>query len=143
MIYNNLKWCREELEMTQKKLSYVFGVSGSTIAGWENSHDCIPLNKMIRFSNLYKYSLDFITGLSRENNYNEIQKLDKSKIGFQLKKIRTKLNLTQKKIAKECGISQTAYSNYETGQNLIKTLTLYTICLKHNLSMDKLINCEY
>ena len=143
MINNNFKWCREELEMTQEELGYVFGVSGSTVAGWENSHDYIPLNKLVRFSNMYKYSLDFTTGLSRENNYKELKKLDKVKIGLQLKKIRKHFNLTQKQIADECGISQTAYSNYEIGYNLIKTFTLYTICLKHNLSMDKIINGEY
>ena len=30
MINNNLKYCREELEMTQQELGYVFGVSKNT-----------------------------------------------------------------------------------------------------------------
>ena len=138
MIQNNIKYCREELEMTQQELGYVFGVSGSTVAGWENNHDTMPLTKLVRFSNMYKYSLDYIVGLSRTNNYKKV-KLDKKKIASNLKDIRTKLNLTQQQIADECMISQTAYSNYETGLYLINTLTLYTICLKHKLSLYDII----
>lgn len=134
MMQNNLKYCREELEMTQQELGYVFGVSGSTVAGWENDHDTMPLIKMVKFSNMYKYSLDFITGLTRDNNYNEV-KIDKKKIGNNLKNVRLKLKLSQQQIADECMISQTTYSNYETGLYLINTLTLYTICKKHKLSM--------
>lgn len=136
---NNLKYCREELEMTQEELGYVFGVAGSTVAGWENAHDNMPLPKLVKFSNLYKYSLDYITGLSRINNYVKLDKLDKKKIGTNLKSIRTKLGLTQQEIADECMISQTTYSNYENGLYLITSLALYTICLNHKLSMDSII----
>ena len=50
---NNLKFCREELEMTQSELGLVFGVTGSTVSGWENAHDTMPLPKLVKFSNLY------------------------------------------------------------------------------------------
>ncbi len=138
MIENNIKFIREELEMTQQELGYVFGISGSTIAGWENNHDTIPLTKLVKLSNLYKYSLDYIVGLSRTNNYKEV-KLNKKQIGANLKLIRVKLKLSQQQIADECMISQTTYSNYETGLYLINTLTLYTICLKHKLSFYDII----
>lgn len=139
MLDNNIKYCREELEMTQEELGYVFGVSSSTVAGWENNHDTMPLSKLVKFSNLYKFSIDYITGLTRDNNYFPIDKLDKKKIGSKLKDIRTKLGLTQQQIANECMISQTTYSNYEQGLYLITSLTLYTICLKHNLSMYQIL----
>ena len=67
MIDNNLKYCREELEMTQVELGFIFGVSGKTVSGWETATDPIPFSKLIRFSNLYHYSLDFIIGLTRHN----------------------------------------------------------------------------
>ena len=136
MLNNNLKWCREELEMTQKELGYVFGVHETTISGWETGKDTIPLKKLIKFCNLYNYSLDFAIGLSRQDDkHHNIDKVDKKKIGNNLKKLRTKLNLTQQEIADECMISQTTYSNYELGLYLINTLSLYTICKKHKLSM--------
>lgn len=140
MLGNNLKWCREELEMTQKELGYVFGVHESTVSGWETGKDIIPLKKLIKFCNLYNYSLDFVVGLSRQNDKHiNIDKVDKKVIGNNLKKLRTKLNLTQQKIANECMISQTTYSNYELGLYLINTLSLYTICKKHKLSMYEII----
>ena len=70
MIDNNLKYCREELEMTQEELGYVFGVSRKTLSGWETSSNIIPFSKLIKFCNLYDYSLDFVMGLTRNNNRN-------------------------------------------------------------------------
>ena len=135
MLNNNLKYCREKLEMTQDELGLVFGVSRKTVAGWENNHDTMPLQKLIKFSNLYKYSLDYITGLTRKNNnYKLINKLDKKTIGENLKNIRDHLGLTQQQIADECMITQATYSGYENGKYLVTSLTLYTICLNHKLS---------
>ena len=138
MIQNNIKYCREELEMTQQELGYVFGVSGSTVAGWENNHDTMPLTKLVRFSNMYKYSLDYFVCISRTNNYKKV-KLDRKKIASNLKDIRTKLNLTQQQIADECSISRATYCHYEIGMNLVSTLTLYTICKNHKISMDEFL----
>jgi transcriptional regulator with XRE-family HTH domain len=139
MFNNNLKYCREELEMTQEELGYVFGVTGSTVAGWENSNDTMPLPKMVKFANLYHYSLDYITGLSRKNNYIFITKPNKAQLGIKLKEIRTKLNLTQQQLADECMITQQSYSLYENGKTLVTSLVLYTICYNHKLSMDKIL----
>lgn len=139
MMNNNIKYCREELEMTQEELGYVFGVAASTVSGWENNNDTMPLPKMIKFSNMYHYSLDYITGLSRKNEFVKIDKLDKKIVGNRLKEIRLKLNLTQQQIADECMISQQSYSLYENGKSLVTSLVLYTICYNHKLSMDKLL----
>lgn len=142
MLDNNLKFCRETLEMTQKELGFVFGVSHKTISGWENSYDIIPLSKLIKFCNLYNFSVDYVAGLAR-NNKNFLNKkivLDKKLIGSRLKKLRKDLGLTQQQIASECSISQTAYSNYELGITLISSMSLYTICKNHNISMDSILS---
>lgn len=95
MIGNNLKYCREELEMTQTELGNLFGVTNSTVRGWENAYDSIPLKKLVKFCNLYGYSIDFVLGLSRNNKkYTDKIKIDKVKIGKKLKSLRTKLKLS-------------------------------------------------
>ena len=66
MFENNLRWCREELEMTQTELGYIFGVSDSAVRSWETAHDSMPLTKLIKFCNLYDYSLDFVCGLTKK-----------------------------------------------------------------------------
>ncbi len=140
MIDNNLKYCREELEMTQEELGYVFGVSRKTISGWETSSNIIPFSKLIKFCNLYDYSLDFVMGLTRNNNRNNAKiKTNKNLIRLRLKDLRNSLNLSQEKFANKCGLSQTTYSHYETGFNLITTTNAYSICKTYNVSMDWLV----
>ena len=140
MVNNNLKYAREELDMTQEDLGYVFGVKKATISNWENGYDVIPLNKLIKFCNLYNYSLDFIVGFTRNNkSFPKIEKADKIIIGKKLKDLRTKLGLTQQQIADECSISRATYSHYEIGMNLVSTLTLYTISKNHKISMDSFL----
>lgn len=140
MLDNNLKYARENLEMTQEELGYVFGVKKATISNWENGYDIIPLNKLIKFCNLYDYSLDFIVGFTRENKiYPKLDKVDKVKIGKKLKDLRKNLGLTQQQIANECSISRATYCHYELGMNLVSTLTLYTICKNHKISMDSFL----
>ena len=140
MLNNNLKYCREELEMTQEELGYVFGVSKNTVSGWENAHDTMPFNKLIKFCNLYNYSLDFVCGFTRKNiKYNIPIKPDKNKIGKKLREFRIKLNLTQQAIAKDCNFSQATYSSYETGKYLINTITIYSICKTYKISMEWIV----
>ncbi len=139
MIDNNLKYCREELEMTQEELGYVFGVSKNTVSGWENAHDTMPFNKLIKFCNMYDYSLDFVCGLIRKNiKYGKFE-TDKVKISKKLKELRTKLNLSQQALADNCNFLQATYSTYETGKYLINTITIYTICKTYNVSMDWIV----
>ena len=139
MYDNNLKYIRENLEMTQKELGVVFGVDESTYRGWETGKDIIPLRHLIRFSNLYEVSIDYLLKLSTTNTLYEKYKINKEYVGNRLKEVRKKLNLTQSKIAQECMISQTTYSNYEKGYYLVSTITLYTIYKKHNISIDYLL----
>ena len=140
MLDNNLKYAREDLEMTQEELGYVFGVKKATISNWENGYDIIPLNKLVKFCNLYNYSFDFIVGFTRENKiYPKLNKIDKIKTGKNLKDLRNRLNLTQQQIADECSISRATFCHYELGMNLISTLTLYTICKNHKISMDSFL----
>ena len=123
MINNNLKYAREELEMTQEELGFVFGVSKNTVSGWENAHDTMPFNKLIKFCNLYDYSLDFICGFTRKNiKYDKI-KTNKTKIGKKLKELRKDLKLSQQALVDDCKFSQATYRTYET----------------YNISMDYLV----
>ena len=139
MVDNNLKYCREELEMTQTELGYVFGVNKNTVSGWENAHDTMPFNKLLKFCNLYDYSLDFVCGLTRKNMKYGKFKTDKVRIGKRLKEVRTKFNLSQQALAEDCNFSQATYSTYETGKFLINSITIYTICKTYNISMDYIV----
>lgn len=139
MYENNLKYIREYMEMTQKELGRIFNVAESTYSGWETGKDVIPLKHLYKFSLIYGYSMDYLLKLNSKNvKYDKLDSIDRKMVGAELKRIRKDLNLTQQQIADECMISQTTYSNYELGNNLISTMSLYTICKNHNISMDSI-----
>ena len=113
MLNNNLKYCREELEMTQAELGIILGSSKQIISNWETGYTSMPLNKL-GFCNLYNYSLDFVVGFVRQNtNYNKSFKLDKDKICKRLNEIRTKLHLTQQEVSNMMNMSQVQVSRKE------------------------------
>ena len=79
-------------------------------------------------------------GLTRNNNRNNAKiETNKKLIGKRLKDLRDSFNLSQEKFARKCGLSQTTYSHYETGFNLITTTNAYSICKTYNVSMDWLV----
>ena len=140
MIDNNLRNCREEMEMTQKELGNIIGVSKSTISNWETGYDPITLLKLVKFCNLYNYSLDYVCGLIRKNIENgKYIKLDQKEIGKRLKNLRKYLKMSQAIFSKKCGILRTTYNHYETGYSLITCMYAYAICKTYKVSMDWLI----
>ena len=133
---NNLKFCREELGMTQSELGKVFGNSKSTVSAWESTYDTMPFIKILAFCNMYNYSIDFVMGLTRKNiEYGKLT-MDKKIISHNLKALRKKLNVSQTAIAQEIGMPQTTYSDYERGKILINTIIVYKLYEKYNISID-------
>ena len=139
MYNNNLRYCREEIGMTQKELGYVFGVSDSAVRAWETARDAMPLPKLIKFCNLYNYSLDFAIGLNRKNIQYGKFNTNKDKISAKLKELRTTLKISQQSLCDKCKISQTTYSGYETGKYMMNTTNLFYICKTFNISMDWIV----
>lgn len=140
MIYNNrIKYCRQEHDITQKELGELFGVHETTVSGWENAQDTIPLKKLIKFCNEYNYSLDYVLSLDDNNKRYQKSHLNVNIIGENLRRIRKNRKLTQEQMADILEISQARYSNYENAKFLITTDILYTLCKKLNISADKII----
>ena len=94
MILANLKYSRELLDLKQKDVANSLNVNNSTFSGWETGKDTIPIRKLIDYANLYKFSLDYLFGLTHENNYIPI-KIDLETIANKLRKLRLHNNLTQ------------------------------------------------
>ncbi len=141
MIDNNLKYCREDLKMTQTEFGDLFGVSKGTVSSWENGYSFMPLEKLISFSNQYGYSLDFICNLSHDSEKsNKLKNTDKKQIGKTLRNLRKSLQLSQDEFSKKCNIPQSTYSHYEIGYKMVTTLNLYSICKTYHVSMDTLLS---
>lgn len=138
MINNNLKYAREEIEMTQKELGEKLGVHETTISNWENGYDSIPILMLWKFCKLYNYSLNYMLGLDKVNEGFDGYIIDKNIISNNLKNMRLNLRLTQKEMAEILEISQPRYCNYETGKVLPSTFIIYVIGLKFKIKVDKL-----
>lgn len=59
-----------------------------------------------------------------------------------LKRIRLKMNLTQKDVAEILGITRTAYANYEQGLREPDLATVRKLCAALNISADELLDIK-
>ena len=137
MIYERMKDIRTYFGNTQKELADVLGVSRSTYAGWENGLDAIILPKLNDFCNYYGVSLDYICGLTNTKKYDVINdKIDKSVLGNNLKKIRTNNKHTREKVANIINVDQSNYSKCELGKMYIHTYALIEFAKHYKVSID-------
>ena len=137
-----MRLIRDEIEMTQDDLAKILGVHRSTYAGWEIGKDTIPLRKLKLLSDYLKISIDYIVGLSNENNYIKSKEKDikLAIVARNLKTIRKEQNLNQKDIYMQLNTTSSTYSAYETGKVLIQTSFLYIIANKYKYSIDWIIS---
>lgn len=140
MIIKNFKYTREGLDLKQKDLTTLFGVSCSTISGWETGKDTIPLKHLITYANTYNFSLDYLFGLKETNEEYYPLEIDLKLIGKNLRIIRKQNNKTQKDIARILNTSASGYAHYEIARNLISTSFLYSLSLIYkDFSFDKIL----
>lgn len=142
MVVNKFKAIREyELNMTQIELAKILGVHSSTISGWENRKDWIPIKRLIKFANLFNYSLDYIFGLVPKNVLFDKIQIDLPSLAKNLKTLRIMNNMTQEQVAEKLNTNQNNYTHYETGINIIPTSFLYDLTKIYKpFSIDKLFN---
>ena len=137
MVLTRIRDLRDEHELNQIKTAAIMGVSKSTYARWETDEAIIPLFHLNDLCNYFNVSMDYITGLSKKRNYENVNKnLDKVLIGKRLKEFRKSRGLTQDKLAKAINTSHSTISGYEHGKNMILTAFAYNIAKKYKVSLD-------
>ncbi len=137
MIVKNLRTSRENLELTETEIAKILDVAISTVSGWETEKDIIPMERLIQYANKFEFSLDYLFGLSDENNFKPI-KIDKKKIGQNLKYLRKINRMTQNDVVSKIGSGQAAYSHYERGRTIPSTIVLFTLTQIYNpFSIDR------
>lgn len=140
MIVKRLRETREALEIKQKELTDLFDVTYSTISGWEIGKDTIPLKQLIKYANKYKYSLDYLFGLTDKNIVYKPLTLDLNLIADNLRHKRKSAGLTQQYVADKINTSQASYAHYENARYLIPTSFLYNLKdVYDDLSIDEIL----
>ena len=143
MLVRNLRESREELDLKQKDIATILNVHFSTVSGWETGKDTIPIKQLIKYANLYNYSLDYLFGLTYRNiEYCQIN-INKKNVGNNLKALRKNNKYTQKELAKKLNTTQSTISNWENGVNLISTTFICSLLtIYKDFSIDKLFDRE-
>ena len=140
MIIKNFRYTREGLDLKQKDLTSLFNVSPSTISGWETGKDTMPLKHLIKYSNTYNFSLDYLFGLKEINEEYYPLEVDLKLIGKNLRIIRKQNKKTQQDVAKIINTSSSGYAHYENARNLIPTTFLFNLSLIYkDFSFDKVL----
>ncbi len=145
MDFSKLILFRKKKELSQRDMAKLLNVSKSTYARWETQEEIIPLWHFIHYCNIFQVSMDYVLGISKHNDffkYDYTKKIEKEKIGNNIKNFRIENNLTQKDLAKIFNTSQSTISAYENGHTLVLTIFLYELACKYHLSMDKLCSLE-
>ena len=140
MKVKRLRETRENLDLKQIDLTDLFGVTYSTISGWETGKDTIPLKQLIKYANKYNYSLDYLLGLTDKNiEYKEL-KINLNTLATNLRKKRKQYGKTQQQIADIINTSQSSYAHYENARYLMPLNFLYNLSkIYDDLSIDEIL----
>lgn len=140
MKFNRIKELRLKNNLNQEEIAKELNVKRSTYAGWELGTNTIPLRKLYLLSIYYKYSIDYITRVSKTNNFKYLNNNIKLKVvENNLRILRKNQNLSQKEVANFLKIATSTYTLYEFGNILIPTIFIYKLAKKFNYSIDKLL----
>jgi len=135
-----LRETRENLDLKQIDLTDLFGVTYSTISGWETGKDTIPLKQLIKYANKYNYSLDYLLGLTDKNIEYKDLKINLNTLATNLRKKRKQYGKTQQQIADIINTSQSSYAHYENARYLMPLNFLYNLSKIYNdLSVDEML----
>lgn len=140
MKVKRLRETRENLDLKQIDLTDLFGVTYSTISGWETGKDTIPLKQLIKYANKYNYSLDYLLGLTDKNIEYKVLKINLNTLATNLRKKRKQYGKTQQLIADIINTSQSSYAHYENARYLMPLNFLYNLSKIYNdLSVDEML----
>lgn len=68
MIVGRIKNLREDNDWTQQHVSDLLHISRSTYSAYENGANATPIEILIKISNIYKTSIDYVLDLTDEKN---------------------------------------------------------------------------
>ena len=140
MKVKRLRETRENLDLKQIDLTDLFGITYSTISGWETGKDTIPLKQLIKYANKYNYNLDYLLGLTDKNIEYKDLKINLNTLATNLKKKRKQYGKTQQQIADIINTSQSSYAHYENARYLMPLNFLYNLSKIYNdLSVDEML----
>lgn len=138
-ITDRLKNLREENNLKIYDISAFLGIDKDLYGKYERQNVIIPIKHLIKISEYFKVSIDYIFNFSNLKQYNNTTNVSLELISNRLKELRKEKRLTQEKLANEINTNKSVICAYEKGKRIIPTPFLYEICSKYNISADYLL----
>ena len=141
MNYSNiLKEIRATKKLTQQDIADILNIERGTYKDYENQTAMIPIKHLITLSNYYEITIDYLLGLTSNNQYTLNTKIiDKKTSGLRIRTLRKDLKYNQTTFASLFNTSYGTISGYEKGRYIIATPFLYQICKKYQVSAEYLL----
>lgn len=137
--FNRLRDIREDHDLSQEQMAKILHVKRSRYSLWELGINIIPLKYLIIYADYFNYSIDYILGLSNNREKILLKKgYNKIIIGKNIKRIRKKMDISQKKLANKLRVSQACIAKYEKGLIDISTSNLYELSKEFNIPMNNI-----
>ena len=138
-----IKKLREECEITQKDMSKRLGCTRSAYSLWEINKNTIPLYYLNKLANLFDVNIDYLAGLSENNNFTfKKNDIDRISLGKKIKQARKDINYTQDKLALKLNTTHSVISAYESGKTAVPTLFMIEIAKITNHSLNWFLDKE-
>ena len=137
--FDRLRDIREDHDLSQEQMAKILHVKRSRYSLWELGINIIPLKYLIIYADYFNYSIDYILGLSNNREKILLKKgYNKIIIGKNIKRIRKKMDISQKKLANKLRVSQACIAKYEKGLIDISTSNLYELSKEFNIPMNNI-----
>ena len=131
-----LKKVRIYVDLKQREVAEILGVSRNSYNMQERENDLIPLRQLDRFCEIFHVSLDYVLGLSEIWEYPGSKVIDPKLLAKRIKRIRRENDVTQDELANILNITRSSISKYENGINLALTSYIIGFCKHFQVSAD-------
>ncbi len=115
MITDRLRSLREGQGLTRGDLSEMINVPLDDYCLWEDGKENMPLLTLIKISDFYGVSVDYLLGISDMLNYDDgKEEYDKLDLAYNLRKLRKQIKFTHDRLARKFKVDKETIIRYET-----------------------------
>ena len=136
MFPKRLKKLRKNKKLKQEELGNFLGLSASTIGMYEHGRRSPDNKTLIKISNYFDVSADYLLGKTEIKNY---ENLEKQIFGKRLKQLRENANITQEELGKKVNLVKSNISMYEKGKRTPSVEILEQMSNIFDVSIDYLL----
>lgn len=132
-----IRYIRETYDVKGNELADILNISKSSISHYEKNDRDVPLRNLVKISNYFDLSLDYILNLTDIKRYEDLKKpVDLKITSERIKQICLDQKWTNVKMAKILNTTESNIRKYKTGQTLILTAFALELASKYNYSLD-------